>query len=128
MALIRQGICNKDSIINKSHQFYYQIQQQAFVAERTWCDFVVRGSKKELHPQRVPSNMAWWKEKLVHLENFFDQYILHELAYPSLKFGRDRNDFWIANQESRVFITTGFFSNWSCLRRISYYDLWCYNL
>ena len=58
MALIREGICDKDGIINKSHQYYYQIQQQAFVAERTWCDFVVRGSKKELHLQRVPLNMA----------------------------------------------------------------------
>ena len=38
MALIREGICNKDGIINRSHQYYYQIQQQAFVAERTWCD------------------------------------------------------------------------------------------
>ena len=26
-------------------------------------------------------------EKLVHLYNFFDQYILPELAYPRLKFG-----------------------------------------
>ena len=41
MALIRVGICNKDGIINKSHQYYYQIQQQAFVAERAWCDFVL---------------------------------------------------------------------------------------
>ena len=93
MALVRKGICNKNGIINKSHQYYYQIQQQAFVAERTWCDFVVRGSNNELFQQRVPFNMAWWKEKLVHLENFFDQYILPELAYPRLKFGLDRYDF-----------------------------------
>ena len=58
MALIREGICNKDGIINKSHQYYYQIQQQAFFAERTWRDLVVRGSNKELYQQRVPLNMA----------------------------------------------------------------------
>ncbi|CAH3182275.1 unnamed protein product [Porites lobata] len=75
MALVRKGICNKNGIINKSHQYYYQIQQQAFVAARTWCDFVVRGSNNELFQQRVPFNTAWWKEKLLHLENFFDQYI-----------------------------------------------------
>ncbi|CAH3124855.1 unnamed protein product, partial [Porites lobata] len=56
MALVRKGICNKNGIINKSHQYYYQIQQQAFVAERTWCDSVVRGSNNELFQQRVPFN------------------------------------------------------------------------
>ena len=93
MALVRKGICKKNGIINKSHQYYYQIQQQAFVTDRTWCDFLVRGSNNELFQQRVPFNTAWWKEKLVHLENFFDQYILPELAYPRLKFGLDRYDF-----------------------------------
>ena len=41
-------IGNKDGIINESHLYYYQIQQQAIVAVRNWCDFVVRGSNKEL--------------------------------------------------------------------------------
>ena len=27
-ALVRKGICNKDGNINKSHQYYYQIQQR----------------------------------------------------------------------------------------------------
>ena len=36
----------------------HQIQQQAFVAERTWCDFVVQGSTNELFQQRVPFNTA----------------------------------------------------------------------
>ena len=93
MALVRKGICNKNGIINKSHQYYYQIQQQEFVTDRTWRDFVVRGSNNELFQQRVPFNTVWWKEKLEHLENFFDQYILPELAYPRLKFGLDRYDF-----------------------------------
>ena len=54
MAVVRKGIAKKDGIINKSHLYYYQIQQQAFVAERNWCDFVVRGSNKELFQQQVP--------------------------------------------------------------------------
>ncbi|CAH3029506.1 unnamed protein product, partial [Porites evermanni] len=53
---LRKGICNKNGIINKSHQYYYQIQQQEFVTDRTWCDFVVRGSNNELFQQRVPFN------------------------------------------------------------------------
>ena len=58
-------IGNKDGIINKSHLYYYQIQQQAFVAVRNWCDFVVPGSNKELFHQQVPFIMASWKEKLL---------------------------------------------------------------
>ena len=48
MALVRKGIGSKDGIINKSNLYYFQIQQQAFGAERNLCDFVVRGSNKEL--------------------------------------------------------------------------------
>ena len=62
-----KGIGNKDGIINKTDLYYYQIQQQAFVAERNWCDFVVWGSNKELFQQQVPFIMASWKEKLGHL-------------------------------------------------------------
>ena len=43
-ALIRKAICTKDGNIKKSHKYYYQIQQQEFVVNRQWCDFVVRGS------------------------------------------------------------------------------------
>ena len=39
-------IGNKDGIIKKSHLYYYQIQQQAIVAVRNWCDFVVRGEQQ----------------------------------------------------------------------------------
>ena len=62
-------IGNKDGIINESHLYYYQIQQQAIiiVAVRNWCDFVVWGSNKELFQQQVPFIMASWKEKLGHL-------------------------------------------------------------
>ena len=42
-----KGIGNKDGIINKSHLYYYQIQQQAIAEVRNWCDIVVRGSNKE---------------------------------------------------------------------------------
>ena len=48
MALVRKGIGSKDGIINKSNLYYFQIQQQAFGAEINLCDFVVRGSNKEL--------------------------------------------------------------------------------
>ena len=67
MALVRKGIGSKDDIINKSHLYYFQIQQQAFVAERNLFDLVVRGSNKKLFHQQVPFIMESWKEKLGNL-------------------------------------------------------------
>ena len=53
-ALVRKGICTKDGKVKKSHQYYYQIQQQEFVVNRQWCDFVVRGSNGATFFKRVP--------------------------------------------------------------------------
>lgn len=92
-ALIRKGICTKDGNIKKSHKYYYQIQQQEFVVNRQWCDFVVRGSNEEMYCKRVPYDLPWWNEKLLHLEEFYDRFILTELAYPRLKYGLKRCDF-----------------------------------
>ena len=65
LKMVGKGIGNKYDIINKSHLYYYQIQEQAFVGVGNWC--VVRGSNKELFQQQVPFIMASWKEKLEHL-------------------------------------------------------------
>ena len=92
-ALIRKGICTKDGDIKKSHQYYYQIQQQEFFVYRQWCDFVVRCSNEEMYCKRVPYDPPWWHEKLHHLEKFYDKYILTELDYPRLKYGLKRCDF-----------------------------------
>ena len=46
-ALIRRRICVKISgilEIHKKHQYYFQVQQQMFVANEEWNDFVVKGS------------------------------------------------------------------------------------
>ena len=92
-ALIQKGICTKDGNIKKSHQYYYQIQQQEFVVNRRWCDFIVRGNNEEMYGKRVPYDPPWWHEKLLHLEKFYDRYILIELAYPRLKYDLKRFDF-----------------------------------
>ena len=61
-----------------------------FSVNRQWCDFVVRGSNEEMYCKQVPFDPPWWHEKLLHLEKFFDRYILTELAYPLLKYGLKR--------------------------------------
>jgi hypothetical protein len=92
-ALVRKSICRKNGMVNKTHMYYYQMQQQLFVVNRAWCDFVVRGNNGELYCKRVPYDPAWWVEKLANLESFYDSYILPELAYPRLRDGLDRYDF-----------------------------------
>lgn len=102
IALVRKSICKKDGMVNKRHMYYYQMQQQLYVVNRTWCDFVVRGSNGELYCKRVPYDPTWWIEKLANLESFYDSYILPELAYPRLKDGLARYDFPQAKQVRHV--------------------------
>ena len=80
-------------MFNERHMYYYQMQQQLFVVNRTWCDFVVRGSNGELCCKRVLYDPTWWIKKLANLESFYDSYISPELAYPRLRDGPDRYDF-----------------------------------
>ena len=93
LALVRKSICKKDGMVNKRHMYYYQMQQQLYVVNRTWCDFVVRASNGELYCKRVPYDPKWWIEKFANLDLFYDSYILPELAYPRLRDGLDRYDF-----------------------------------
>ena len=55
------------TLTRATYNYYYQIQQEAFVVVRNWFDFVARGSNKELFQQQIPFIMASWKEKLGHL-------------------------------------------------------------
>ena len=46
-ALLRKRICildNETLTMNKSHQYYYQLQHQMFVTSKHWTDFVVKCS------------------------------------------------------------------------------------
>ena len=45
-ALLRKHICELvegQNIINRNHQYFYQVQQQVFCGKRFWTDFVVKG-------------------------------------------------------------------------------------
>ena len=96
-ALVRKRICileNNKIKLNNRHQYYYQIQQQLFVTEKNWTDFVVKGSMSEsIYIERVmfDSNF-WYFGVLPKLQSFFANHILPEIAYPSIKFGQPRLD------------------------------------
>lgn len=95
-ALLQKRMCIKENggiIINRRHQYFYQIQQAMYVTERKWNDFVVKGSTyTELYIERVKFDNAWWDSVKEKLETFFDNHICPELAYPRIKFGLPRFD------------------------------------
>ena len=92
--MLHKRICFKDSEgihINKSHQYFYQIQQALFVTTRMWVDFVVKGSTyEEIYIERVLLESTWWLEVKQKLEHFFDAHICPELAFPMIKYGLPR--------------------------------------
>ena len=45
--------------LKKDHQYFYQIQTQLHVYEKTYCDFVVWG-KDLLHNERILPNTDFW--------------------------------------------------------------------
>lgn len=125
LALVRKGISNKDGIINKSHLYYYQIQQQALICCR---EKLVRFCSMR-EQQGIVSATGTSYHCIVEGEirtplELFLRYILPELAYPRLKFGLwyDFKLRWVI-----VLIAQVFYSLWSYVR-IRYHNLSHHNL
>ena len=94
-ALIKKRICvatNGNLELNKNYQYFYQVQQQMFVTGKKWEDFVVKGSlcNCPLFIQRVFYDEEFWKPVLVKLEDFFNNCMIPEIAYPRIKYGNAR--------------------------------------
>lgn len=96
-ALLRKQICARDGNgihINRSHKYFYQIQQGMYLTKRKWTDFVVAGSQATgLYIERVNFDKLWWENVKKKLTLFFERYIVPELAYPKIKFGLPRWEF-----------------------------------
>ena len=56
-----------------------------------WKDFMVcfqfLESNEEFFCTQVSFEHKWWKEKQKNTEQFYDKYIIYELAYPRLRDG-----------------------------------------
>ena len=97
-AMKRKNICIQDSkrdtvTLNRNHKYFYQIQQGMYLSDRNWTDFVVAGSRSlGMHIERVTFDSHWWDRIKDKLKDFYDKYILIELAYPKIKYGLPRND------------------------------------
>ena len=95
-ALVRKSVCKRSGIglkVNNNHMYYYQVQQQLFVVNRTWGVLAILGSNGEFFNEEIAFQPEWWKEKQKNIEHFYYKYILYELAYPRIRDGLTRYDF-----------------------------------
>ena len=76
-------------VINETHKYYHQIQQQLFCTKRRWTDFVASDGNV-LFVKRVEYNQDFWDLNLPRLKKFYYKVLLLELAYPRVKFGIER--------------------------------------
>ena len=97
-ALIPKSICKMSDTglkVNKSHMYFYQVQQRLFVVNRLWgvLASAILGSNGEFFLEEIAFQPEWWKEKLMNIEQFYDKYITYELAYPRIRDGLTRCDY-----------------------------------
>ena len=79
-----------DLKVNKSHMYFYQVQQQLFVVNRLWGVLAILGSNGEFFHEEIAFQPEWCREKLMNIEQFYDKYIIYELAYPRIRDGLTR--------------------------------------
>ena len=88
-AVCSQGICKKTSnglIVDQSHAYYYQAQQQLFCSGCKYEDLVL-SDLKEVIMLSIKQSSSFSKNYLLKLQNFYDQYLAPELAYPCVALG-----------------------------------------
>ena len=92
-ALVRSRICKKNGkgrlILNPTHSYYYQVQQQFFCSGRKVEDFVASDGDS-MYIDTVKYGEAFWEKNLPRLQDFFYDCMLLEMAYPRVKYGLDR--------------------------------------
>lgn len=81
---------NEDQLlINKTHKYFYQIQQQLFCGKLQYCHFVISNGDEMFH-ELVTFDATFWEVTLLKLEKFYFHNIFPELVYPRIKFGETR--------------------------------------
>ena len=75
--------------VNENHQYYYQMQQQLFCAERKWVDFVASDGYA-VFVKGILLDQDFWNRNLRRLERFYYNVVWLELAYPRVKDGLER--------------------------------------
>ena len=72
--------------LDRSHQYYHQVQLQLYVSGRSWCDFCVY-TCKNVAVERIYPDTKWQQECIPTLDSYFFNCMLPELVYPKIKPG-----------------------------------------
>ena len=79
--------------LKKKNNYYYQVQGQMHITQRTWCDFVVWTPRaSEMVVERIAYDSEFWGRMYPKLKAFYFGSMLPELAsprFPSSKHIRD---------------------------------------
>ena len=73
----------------ESHMYFYQVQQQLFVVNRLWGVLAILGSYGEFFHEEIAFSQSGGRS----IEQFYDKYIIYELAYPRIRDGLTRYDY-----------------------------------
>ena len=65
--------------LKSSHAYYYQVQHQLEVTEKTWVDFVV-WTPEEMFIQRIPRDKNFFQKIFPKLKSFYFQHLLCALC------------------------------------------------
>ena len=60
---------------------------------RLWGVFAIFGSNGEFVHEEIAFQPEWSKEKLMNIEQFYDKFIIYELAYLRVRDGLTRCDY-----------------------------------
>ena len=76
-------------MLNTTHCYYYQVQQQRFCSGKDVEDFVASDGHSFL-TETVKYDEAFYKKNLPRLQALFFDCMLLEMAYPRVKHGLER--------------------------------------
>lgn len=79
--------------LNRNHKYFHQLYQQMFVTEFHWGLFIAKGSDGCIFHEKVRFDANLWLPILEKPENFFDSFLMQELAYPRVQLGLDRKNY-----------------------------------
>lgn len=91
-AVCHRNICKESPhglVVNKNHQFYYQVQQQMLCYECEWTDLVL-SDMVDMIIIHIKKSNKFLSDIIPKLKLFYDKHIALELAYPRVAYGLPR--------------------------------------
>lgn len=77
-----KGFClisdGDDVTLDRTHDYFYQIQAQLHIANAEYCDFVV-WNRNDIFVERILPDLEFWDDVIPKVERFFRISILPEI-------------------------------------------------